>query len=240
MFQGKGRKARPDPTKGDIAKSVKANQEAAQMAAFSIQRMLQGIDNDLQKMAQRLAVLESKYNNVTYYTLAIGNVLSKEEDLKTAIKEEIRRLKDIDFRAASDADDKNRKLVNTVADYQISKSDVVTLGITASDVATDTVIEDLSLFRSKLDIGKGEIKIIEDQLIGLKKGESREWTSTLGAEFGQYNGKVVKFKAEIFDIKTLPVEVKEPVVAPVEKPVEVAPAVEEPVVKLVEPEITKE
>ena len=198
----KGKRQRPDPTKGQIAEQLNSKVDNAQQMT---QQILGGMASRMQEMVRRLNTLEMNHDNLTYLTVAMSNIMSKDAELAKAIKDEAERLRIMDFNTASDADNVKKGLVKPEdPKYQTKIGDTITIRVEAFDGITNNPIDELMIFRSKVTLGSNELAIIEQNLLGLAVGDVREWVTTLGPEFRGYKDKVVRFKAEALDIRLSP------------------------------------
>jgi hypothetical protein len=229
-----GKRRRPDPTKGQIEE--KSEMQYQQLQA-QLQRLIQMTGMQLQQLSQRLMDFERKAESLSYSYLALSKYFGKKfENFDKDIEEAFNVVRLESFELASKKDDDDRKLIAVPAGYKSQMGDVITVKLEAYNPKTNALMTEFTMFRSKVDIGRGELMDIEQHLIGLSAGETKEFTITLSPAFGRFAGTEIKFKVEVFDVKQIPVPPPPaPTVAP---PAPSAPAVEETKKEEIKKEVT--
>ena len=201
-FNVGGMKQRPTPTKQEMIKGLEAKVESIvktlnQVLMINAQSNAR-IMGTLQEMKQQLEVID--YRSLSTADLVVKKeIFTKDEH---ASHSDTLRVKD--FKKASASDDVARKLQPLPKGTKSEKGHVMTIRLWATDKETNEEIEKLSLLRSKIDLGAGVLSSLEDNLVGLQVGETKEFEAKLGQEFQEFKDKDVKFKVTVFDLKLAP------------------------------------
>lgn len=66
-------------------------------------------------------------------------------------------------------------------------------------------VDELTILRSKIQLGTSQFfPLLENELIGLARGEHKEFSLLLPKEFKKLAGQTVNFKVEVFDVREEP------------------------------------
>lgn len=169
-------------------------------------------------LRQEIMTLQRRLDTVDYRSLSTLR-LAGTKGLFTAEEHEAQAdvLRIEQFDELSAADDKAKGLILTDAPVSAGLVAEVRLIATHPADAAENAgqrISELSLLRSKILIGSGELaKEVEDGFIGLKAGEVKTYSVLGGEKFGPYEGKTVSFKVEVLRVLSVPVQNAEAITA---------------------------
>ena len=189
-------------------KAVENRQNTMEQQFGQILQMMQVANNALR---QQINQLNGRLETLEYRSLAtmrLGEQKAVFTPAEHAITAEAIRVEV--FNEASLADDTARGLTPSTTGV-IAAGSVVEMRLIATDPTTGVEIPGLSMLRSKITVGKGELsKVVEAGLIGTHVGATETFTVTGDEDFGPYKDKQVAFSAHILRVLELPSKAAEP------------------------------
>lgn len=150
------------PTRNELENEYLSGLTAMQNQMQMVQMMFQQIMQNQQRMDADITNTINILNDLQYRTLATLEVLNVD---KVELEKAADKLKLVDFTTASDAEDVKLKLL-TVTD-EVKLADWVIFKSTTPDEE-----DDRGIFRSKVKLGTSGRKEVEDQMLGLKVGDT--------------------------------------------------------------------
>lgn len=196
-----GFRQKKGPTKKEV---VNTYQKQLSQLASSMSQQYSTCIQKIMQLERVFQLLDNRVDVCDYRSLSTLKLLENKELFgegeHTAMAES---LKLQEFVEASAKDDERRKL-QVVENRGAEMGDIITISLEAFNTENNEKIDALSAMRSKIDLGRGQMSIIEKELTGLVVGEKKEFTLKLGKEFGEFADKDVKFVVETFDLKQLP------------------------------------
>lgn len=189
------------PTKGELQEMYEDRFKAISSA---VQQVLMLASRQNQALASQLAELSRQVETVDFRSLATMDLLAEKgiltKDAHLAYVEAA-RIKEFEDKSAED--DKARNL--TPAEGPVKIGQFVTIQMSAHDAETGESIERLTVFRSKVQVGSGDLHpTLEQEFIGMEVGKAKEFTIELPPEFQGLAGKKVKFGVTVLDLKNAP------------------------------------
>lgn len=168
------------PTKGQMKKSF--NMETAQMQnrIENLAAVLDAHAKIINGLRQQIQLLSANIEMCDYRSLATMKKLI-ENAIFTSEEHEFlaEKLQIDDFNEQSEKQDRQWGLIPTADGYQAKRGDSVVLRLWVYK-DTGELMPELSPFRFKIRVGEGRLKIVEDRIEGVTKGQIKEEEVELG------------------------------------------------------------
>ena len=190
------------PTKRDLIESY---DERLKSLATAISQVAQISARTQQQIQQQVMGLSTMLGDVATDFRALLRILEAGGLSMVDHAAMVNKIQIEDFEAAVAMEDKGKDL--TAVDGASSLGHFITVKMQAMNPDTGETIEKFSKLRSRVQIGSGNLHpVIEQELVGLKVGETKEFNFTMPEQLPdkEYANKPVKFKVEVIDLKQEP------------------------------------